>query len=333
VTIVNGIASFTPPSTPVALTLGFFDGVHRGHQQLLATLTDVARAQHATPVVLTFDSHPYRVVCPDRLPPMIMTLTQRIAIFEQLGIAHVIVQPFDQQFADIPARAFVHELLVRKIQARIIVCGYDTHFGRGREGTHDLLRAMAATEGYQCDDVPPLRADTTIVSSTAIRQAIQGGDMATAREFLGRPWSIWAHVVEGLGVGRQLGFPTANLDTGYLVVPASGIYAAYVHLHRATYRGVLYVGTRPTVTPGVTTRTCEVYVMDFSGDLYEEWILVEPVQRLRDDQTFDSLDDLRAQISRDVQHAKSLLKPDYVSSVVIPRHYDEVDRRLRARLH
>lgn len=330
-TIVNGIASFTPPSTPVALTLGFFDGVHRGHQQLLDTLTGVARTQQATPVVLTFDSHPFRVVCPDKLPPMIMTLTQRIALLECMGITHVIVQPFDQQFAEIPARTFVHELLVRKIQARIIVCGYDTHFGRAREGTHTLLREMAATEGYLCDDVPPLRADTTIVSSTAIRKAIQGGDLATARALLGRPWSIWAHVVEGLGVGRQLGFPTANLDTGYLVVPASGIYAAYVHLHNATYRGVLYVGTRPTVTPGVTTRTCEVYVMDFSGDLYEEWILVEPVEHLRDDQLFTTLDELRAQISRDVQQAKSLLKTDYVSPVVLPRHYDEVDRRHRAR--
>jgi riboflavin kinase/FMN adenylyltransferase len=331
VTIVNGIASFTPPSTPVALTLGFFDGVHRGHQQLLATLTAAARTQQATPVVLTFDSHPYRIVCPDKLPPMIMTLTQRIALFEQMGIAHVIVQPFDQQFSEIPARAFVHDLLVRKIQARIIVCGYDTHFGRAREGTHALLREMAAAEGYLCDDVPPLRADAAIVSSTAIRKAIQGGDLATAHALLGRPWSIWAHVVEGLGVGRQLGYPTANLDTGYLVVPASGIYAAYVHLHRATYRGVLYVGTRPTVTPSVTARTCEVYVMDFSGDLYEEWILVEPVQHLRDDQLFTTLDELRTQISRDVQQAKSLLKTDYVSPAVLPRHYDEVDRRHRAR--
>jgi riboflavin kinase/FMN adenylyltransferase len=328
--VVNGISNFTPPGIPVALTLGFFDGVHRGHQQLLTTLLAVARDAGAAPVILTFDSHPFRVVRPDRLPPMIMTLTQRLEIIAAMGIAHAIVQPFDEAFANISADAFIHELLVNTIQARIIVCGYDTHFGRDRAGTHAMLAALAPSAGYTCFDVPPLRDGTDVISSTAIRRAIGAGDLTTAREYLGRPWSIWAHVVEGRRLGRTLGFPTANLDTGYLVLPEPGIYAAYAHLRDKTYRGAMYIGMRPTVTAAPSVPSCEVYIMDVSGDLYDEWILVEPVQRLRGDRRFDTLDELSAQIRRDVDHAMALLRTDYVSPAVIPRHFDEVDRRRRS---
>jgi len=306
VNVINGIANFTHGGRPVALTLGFFDGVHRGHQQLLACLRDVAAEMHGVSTVLTFDSHPFRVVCPDRLPPMIMTLTRRIELIRELGIETVIVQPFDEALCAIPARAFLHDILRRKLRADAIVFGYDTHFGRNREGNHELLRASAAQEGYRFVEVPPMTLDGKVVSSTAIRRALQQGEFARAATLLGRPWTIWSHVVEGCGVGRTLGFPTANLDVGYLVLPAPGIYASYVHLHGAMYRGVMYVGTRPTFSPEQKAG-CEVYIMDFSGDLYDEWLHVEPVAFIRGDQCFPNAEALRAQIAHDVAHAAALL--------------------------
>lgn len=304
--IVNGIANFTHGGRPLALTLGFFDGVHRGHQQLLARLLEVAREMRAESAVLTFDSHPYRVVRPDRLPPMIMTLTRRIELIRELGVETVIVQPFDEALSSIPARQFLHDILRKKLRADALVVGYDTRFGRNREGDHDLLRACAETEGYRLVEVPPLVIDGEVVSSTAIRRAIQQREFARAARLLGRPWTIWAHVVEGCGIGRTLGFPTANLDVGYLVLPAPGIYASYVHLRGAKYRGVMYVGTRPTFSTSQHV-VCEVYIMDFSGDLYDEWLHVEPVTFLRDDQWFPNREALREQIARDVAQTAACL--------------------------
>lgn len=304
--VINGIANFTHDGQPLALTLGFFDGVHRGHQQLLARLRDVAREMRARSAVLTFDSHPFRIVCPDRLPPMIMTLTRRIELIRELGIDTVIVQPFDEALCAVSARVFLHDILRKKLRADAIVFGYDTHFGRNREGDHELLRTSAAQEGYRFVEVPPMTINGEVVSSTAIRRAIQQGDFARAALLLGRPWTLWAHVVEGCGVGRTLGFPTANLDVGYLVLPAPGIYASYVHLHGAMYRGVMYVGTRPTLSTSQRV-ACEVYIMDFSGDLYDEWLHVEPVHFIRSDHMFPSTEALREQIARDVAQAAALL--------------------------
>jgi riboflavin kinase/FMN adenylyltransferase len=308
VKVVRDIADFRPPGQPVALTLGFFDGVHRGHQALISELRAAAARIGGTSLLLTFDSHPFRVVCPDKLPPMITTLTERLQHLDHLGVEHVVIQSFDRMFAELSADYFIRELLVRKLRARAVVGGYDTRFGRDREGDHDMLRAYAAREGYEFDDVAPLEIEGEIVSSTAIRRAIQAGELDHAARLLGRPWTVWSHVVPGRGVGRHMGFPTANLEVGYLVMPRSGVYASYIHAQDRVYRGLMYVGTQPTFQHAARTTVCEVYLMDFAGDLYEEWLRVEPVTVLRGDTAFDSPDELRAQIAADVEKTHSILE-------------------------
>ena len=307
--VINGIANFVQQSKPAVLTLGFFDGVHAGHQRLLERLVSIARDKGAAPVVLTFDSHPLRVVSPDRLPPMIMTLTDRMALLESLGVELAIVQPFDEQLCSVTAEDFLHDVLLGKLKASVIVCGHDTHFGRHREGNFTFLKRHAPHDGFHLYDVPPLIMDDQVVSSTIIRRALQQGDFAHAATWLTRPWTIWARVVEGGGIGRTMGYPTANLETRYLVMPPLGIYAAYVHVRATRYRGVMYVGTRPTF-PERDTRTpvCEVYIVDFSGEAYNEWLRVQPVQHLRDDRKFGSASELAAHIARDVTHARTLLE-------------------------
>ncbi len=305
--IIRGIAAFVPPARPVALTLGFFDGVHIGHRLLLERLASIARDKDAVPVVLTFDSHPYRTVKPEQLPPMIMTLTERLSLMDDLGIETAIVQPFDEQLCAVSANDFLHDILLSKLRASVIVCGYDTQFGQRREGNHAFLKAHAPHDGFELHDVPPCKVNGETVSSTAIRSAIMQGSFSHAATLLGRPWSIWAQVVQGAGMGRSLGFPTANLETGYLVMPKPGIYATRVLMRNAQFQGVMYVGMRPTFPDREAHMACEVYILDFVGDVYQEWIRVQPVQHIRDDKKFASADELRTQIELDVRRAHTIL--------------------------
>ena len=286
------MANFTSHGKPVALTLGFFDGIHRGHCALIEQLVATAKRHQAQPVVLTFDSHPFRVVCPDKLPPIIMTLTERIGLLEELGVGSVILQPFDRDFAEVSAEAFIQEILIKKLRARFIIGGYDCHFGKNREGDHEMLQRYAPVGGYEFYDVPPMEIGGEIVSSTTIRKAISAGEFNRAALFLGRPWTIWTHVVEGHGIGRVMGFPTANLAVGYLVLPHAGVYASTVYIYDKACRALMYVGTRPTFTGNETKVVCEVYVLDFSGDLYQEWLRVQPLKCIRGDRRFETLDQL-----------------------------------------
>lgn len=305
ITVINGVVNVTPGSRPVAMTLGFFDGVHRGHRLLIESLVKTARELNAQPLVLTFDSHPFRVVCPHKLPPIIMTLTERIEILEELGVECVVVQPFDREFAEISAADFLETILVKRLHAKVIVGGYDCHFGRDREGDHEMLRVHADDAGYRFFDVSPLEIDGVIVSSTAIRQAILDGNLAVAEQYLGRPWTIWSHIVEGHGIGRTMGFPTANLEVGYIVMPKPGVYASRVTVNGKPYRALMYVGTRPTFSHS-EKMVCEVYLMDFAGDLYQEWVRVQPMAFMRGDLQFDSQDELKHQILEDITNANTM---------------------------
>lgn len=306
--VINGIDSFCDPGAPVALTLGFFDGVHRGHQKLLHRLIEVAKEHHAIPLVLTFDSHPFRVVCPDRLPPMIMTLTERMKYMDACGVHICVVHPFDKEFAQMSAQDFCENILVKRLRARVIVGGYDTSFGRKREGNSALLRDYAPRFNYAFHEVSPYYLDDAIVSSTRVRMAIMQGNLDEAERCLSRPWYLWAHVIRGHGVGASLGYPTANLDAPYIVMPPHGVYAARVCVQDTWYCGLMYVGSRPTFTPNDSRTVCEVYVTNFSGNLYDTWVRVQPLQFLRGDMTFPSPDQLRDQIARDERTAMSIYR-------------------------
>ena len=305
--ITNGISNFTPSGNPVALTLGFFDGVHLGHQSLIAKLMDVAKEISGQSVVITFDSHPYRIICPDKLPPKIMTLTQRVKLLKKCGVDNIIVQPFDKEFSEMPAETFLKNILLKKIKAKAIIGGYDCRFGKGGKGDLDMLQKFSHEKKFHFYNVPPIKINDIIVSSTEIRNAISCGNLQIAANYLGDPWKIWAHIVHGHGIGRKLGYPTANLDVEYLVLPAPGIYSAYVYSEGKTYRAAMYIGSRPTFKDATPKLSCEVFLIDFSKDIYDRWIEVKPVKFLRRDMKFDSTDELRTQISKDVKQIKEEL--------------------------
>ena len=305
--VIHGIHNFKSKSTPVALTLGFFDGVHRGHKLLIDKLIETAKKINGISVVLTFDSHPLRVIAPDKLPPKIMTLTQRLEYLEKLGVDYIIVQPFDDKFAEITADDFLNEIIKKRINAKAIVGGYDCQFGKNRKGNLNYLKKFADANNYIFLEVPPLTIDHKIVSSTEVRSSIKKGDFLLTEHLLGRPWTIRALVVKGHRLGRIIGFPTANLAVDFLTLPIEGVYAAFARIDDIRYNAIMYVGTRPTFDESSTDLVCEVYIMGFSNDLYGKWLTVQPVQRLREDIKFDSMEELKKQIFIDVDKSYDIL--------------------------
>ena len=307
-TVYHSLPVLDSSSAAVALTLGMFDGVHRGHQAILARLREAAAALHGNALVLTYAQHPAQVVRPESSPLLICTLEERLRLFEQAGVAATVILPFDDAFSKMNAAAFIQTVLLDTLRAQAIVVGHDCRFGHQREGGAALLQSWAARAGFAFFDVPALRIHGDPVSSTAVRQAIQDGDLEKAALLLGRPWTISAGVLPGHHIGRTLGFPTANLDTSGIVLPAAGVYACRVALADTWYNGTMYVGTKPTF-PGHTAEVrCEVYLIGFSGDLYDRRLTVRPLQRLRNDQRFATPEALRQQITLDVAAARQLLE-------------------------
>jgi len=310
VKVIHGVHNFKPQSSRVALTLGFFDGVHRGHKLLIEKLIKTAKEIDGTSVVLTFDSHPLRIIAPDKLPPKIMTLTERLEHLIALGVDRIIVQPFDEKFAEISAENFLEKIIKNKIKAKAIIGGYDCHFGKNREGNLNLLKEFSIQNNLKFYEVPPLVIHNTIVSSTKIRKAIQSGNFKLAENLLGRPWTIRALVIMGHRVGRIIGFPTANLDVDFLTLPKEGVYAARAEIENSKFNAIMYIGTRPTFDADSSDLACEVYIMGFSDDLYGKWLKVRPVKRLRDDIKFASKEELKKQIKIDVENAFEYLKSE-----------------------
>ena len=293
-----------------AVTIGVYDGVHRGHQIVLADLA--ARAgvlgvdQRA---VLTFDRHPLALVSPDRMPPLLTTIEQRLEILESLEVDFVGVLPFEQIRTMHPAE-FIHQVLLGSLGTRLIVVGTNFRFGRDRAGDVASLHEEGTRHGFEIDAVELLRGDGAAVSSSAIRSQLSIGDVAWVEEALGRPFELRGVVVAGDGRGHMIGYPTANLSfSGEMAVPARGVYAVRVKQGDASFPGVVNVGVRPTF--GGETLTVEVHLLGFEGDLYGQTLAVSFKHRLRDEQRFAGVDELVAQINQDVAQARRLLGDDY----------------------
>jgi riboflavin kinase/FMN adenylyltransferase len=295
--------------TPSAIAIGVFDGVHTGHVQVLQhTAERASELGGLRRVALTFDRHPRTVVSPDQAPALLTSLEERIELLYTLGIELIGVLPFES-VRDTAPEAFVSEVLVRALGARLITVGADFRFGRGRAGDVASLRAAGVAYGFEVDAVELVSADGSAVSSTTIRTKIAEGDVRHAAELLGRPFAISGAVVEGDQRGRTIGFPTANVipDPAH-VVPRRGVYAATVWIdHRGTERhdAVVNIGIRPTF--GGDQEVVEAHLLDFDGDLYGRRIGIEMVERLRDERTFEGIDALVAQIRRDERSARQLL--------------------------
>jgi riboflavin kinase / FMN adenylyltransferase len=301
--IVRGLDSVPPDARPSVVALGVFDGVHLGHRAILGTALDRARAAGLEAVACTFEPHPMEVLQPDRAPRPITTLDERLALIGGTGIDTVVVLAFTRELASIEPEAFVKDVLLERLRAREIVVGYNHRFGRGARGDARLLEDLAHRSGFLAHVVPPMTVDGSAVSSSEIRAALQRGDVTTAARFLGRPYAIAGTVMSGAGRGRTLGFPTANIASDRPVLVALGVYRGRVHVDGRQYSAVVNVGVRPTF--GETTLAVEAHLLDFSGDLYGRQVRLDFLERLRDEMRFPTVEDLKAQVSRDIAAARS----------------------------
>jgi riboflavin kinase / FMN adenylyltransferase len=306
-----------PPRRPAAplprlaqgatVTVGSFDGVHLGHQAVLREIDRRARAAGRASVLVTFDPHPLEVVNPGAAPPLLTTGPERLEILAQSPLDYVLLLRFDRHLADLTPEGFVQEVLLDRCGVRELVIGHDHGFGRGRSGDVDTLRRLGASHGFGVDVVDPVDLGGQHVSSSRIRRAVAGGDLATAAAMLGRPYGVVGRVGQGERRGRLLGVPTINLNelSPRKLLPPDGVYAVEVEWRGGRAGGMMNQGPRPTFQDG--RRILEAHLFGFEGDLYGEWVRVEWVERLRDIQRFDSVEHLKKQLQHDRARAMAAL--------------------------
>ncbi|HOY49980.1 MAG TPA: bifunctional riboflavin kinase/FAD synthetase [Flavobacteriales bacterium] len=302
------LESFPKLSFPV-VTTGTFDGVHLGHQTILNRLQELARKYNGQSVVITFHPHPRQVLRPDdHSLQLLTTLPEKIARLEVSGIDHLLVIPFNKEFAELSSQDFIRQVIVEAVNTRKLVIGYDHHFGKNREGSFEHLRQFGPQYGFEVEEIPAQDIDQVAVSSTKIREALSRGDIHTANRYLGYAYPFNGKVVRGKQLGRTIGFPTANLELEGLgkLIPANGVYAVMVNSGSGIFNGMMNIGFRPTVSDE-KVRSIEVHLLDFEGDLYEQNMKVKLIARIRDEKRFASVDELRDQLKLDrVQALKYL---------------------------
>lgn len=304
-----------PPGVPMepggsVVTVGTFDGVHRGHRAVLDEIGRRARATGRRAVLVTFHPHPLRIVRPDAAPRLLTTPTEKKEILAQSGLDWAVFVQFTPRISRLSPREFVEEVLVKRIGVGELVIGYDHGFGRGRSGDADTLREIGRDLGFDVDVVGPVGHRGEAVSSTLIRAAISEGRLEEAREALGRAYAFRGVVVRGEGRGRALGFPTANLqvESTDKLLPPPGVYAARGVLRSGTHHGALHVGPRPTFQG--SPPSVELHLLDFEGDLYGDMVRVDLIRQLRPIRPFGSIEGLVAQMKLDVEEARRILAED-----------------------
>lgn len=305
--IYHGLDDFTRLQFAV-VTSGTFDGVHVGHQKILARLKEIATRNKGETVVITFWPHPRLVLHPEESNVMLLnTFEEKAALLKEEGIQHLVRIPFTREFSQHSSVEFIRDVLVNTIGTRKLVIGYDHRFGHNREGSFDQLKENGPLYGFDVEEIPRQDVDHVGVSSSRIRNALLKGDIETATHFLNRPYSISGRVVVGDKLGRLLGFPTANIetDTRYKLIPADGIYAVRVSHGQATYKGMMYIGNRPTVNG--SKRNIEVNIFDFHEDIYGDALTVHFHALIRPDSKFKDLEGLKQQLHRDKELALQVL--------------------------
>jgi riboflavin kinase / FMN adenylyltransferase len=300
---------------PTVLTLGVFDGLHLGHQLIMKTVVERARATGAVPTVITFEPHPRALLHPESAPPLLQTFDQKIEALGVLGIEQTIVINFDMSFAQIRAEDFLRTIIADRLHAKEVYLGCGFAFGHGREGNIDLLRKVSQSLGFFADEVPELRLRGRRVSSSRIRELLQHGKVNLARRMLGRPYGVEGRVVRGAERGATLGFPTANLHPRNRVIPRNGVYVTATLIDGQWRRSVTNIGTRPTFGPD-SESSVETFVTDWSGDLYGDVVRVRFLHRLRAEKKFNSIDELKSQIQRDVARAHNYFEHSGVKNTL-----------------
>lgn len=305
--ISHSLSELPPAPGPACFAVGFFDGVHLGHQEVIRHCIAQARSCSGRSIVVTFDRHPQAILNPRHAPPLIYPLSQRIRLFASLGADDALVIPFDLSFSRQTGEQFIESIVQGCPRIASITVGRAFAFGCQRSGNLALLQQLGSRFGFAAHGIPPVHAHGHTVSSTRIRSMIRGADWAGAAQLLGRPYALCGPVLRGRQLGRQLGFPTANLHVSGLILPPPGVYAVWARFGARTAPAVFNLGFRPTgENPGPSLHA-EAHLIDTDVDLYGCDIEIQFVQRLRDERRFASTDGLRDQIARDIAAARALL--------------------------
>jgi riboflavin kinase/FMN adenylyltransferase len=290
------------------VTIGTFDGVHIGHRKIISGIKDLAASSGGETVLLTFFPHPRMILHPeDETIKLINTISEKAGLLEQLGVDHLIITPFSRDFSNQTADEYIRDVLVEKIGTKKIVIGYDHRFGKDRQGGMEDLRRLAPVYGFDVVEIPEQDINDVAISSTRIRTALLNGEIELANTFLSYPFFITGRVVRGDQIGRQLGYPTANIviQEKYKLIPSDGIFAVKVKVDGTKYGGMAYIGTRPTIDG--TRRNIEVNIFDFDSEIYNQQISMEFLNFVRGDIKFTSLDELKTQIAKDKTEVERLL--------------------------
>ncbi len=300
---LNAVAEILNP----VVTIGTFDGVHLGHQKILQTLLDEAQRIDGESVLLTFYPHPRMILYPESHGmKLLQTQAEKMEKLAEFGLENLIIYPFSFDFSRLTALEFVRDILVNKLHVRKIVIGYDHQFGKNREGNIQYLKDIADTYEFEVIEIPAQDIDEVNISSTKIREALLKGDVKRAAVFLGQCYQLSGKVIRGRALGRTIGYPTANIEVNsdLKLVPGIGVYAVEVYVEGKTLRGMLNIGRRPTVV-STDNVNLEVHILDFQEDIYDKMITLRFIERVRDEQKFESVEDLKQQLQKDEKFVRT----------------------------
>jgi riboflavin kinase/FMN adenylyltransferase len=301
--VYTNIENFNNVKNPV-VTTGTFDGVHLGHQKIITRLKEVANENNGETVLLTFYPHPRMVLFPDDNElKLLNTQQEKIELLEKYGVDHLIIYPFTKEFSRLTSVEFVRNILVNKIKTKKLIIGYNHHFGRNREGSFEHLKEYGPLYGFEVEEILAKDIEHIEISSTKIRKALQTGDIQTATAFLGHYYTLSGKVIEGLKLGRTIGYPTANIsiEGRYKLIPADGIYAVKIKQSDEMYCGMLSIGNNPTVEG--KGRSIEVNIFDFDKNIYGQEITIYFIERLRNEVKFNNLEELKVQLVKDKENS------------------------------
>jgi riboflavin kinase/FMN adenylyltransferase len=307
VKIYRSIGEFKAVRFPV-VTVGTFDGVHLGHRKIIDRLNEAASAAGGESVLITFDPHPRSIIYTDSWNlKLINSPAKKIHLLEETGIDHLVIIPFTAEFAAMTSYEFIQNILVEKIKARKVIVGFDHHFGKDRLGNYRSLAEFGNSFGFEVEEIPPLYVDGVAVSSSKIRKALAEGDIKKANRYLGYTYSIEGKVIEGYKVGRKIGFPTANIevDDKLKLITANGVYACRVKWNDQEFPGMGNIGNRPTLNR--MDHTIEVHIFDFDHEIYNDFLTIFWVDRIRDEIRFRDMEELKDQLVKDRQTALRIL--------------------------
>ncbi len=288
---------------------GTFDGVHLAHKKIIERLKQIASIKNGETVLITFEPHPRIVLFPnDNGLQLLSTLNEKIHLLEKTGIDHLIVLPFTKEFSRQTSEQFIRDFLVNKLKTNTLVIGYDHRFGKNREGSFEHLKESSDLYGFEVEEIPEQDIDDVAVSSTKIRQALLNNDIKTAKKYLGNNYSIEGKVIKGKQLGRTIGYPTANIEieNSLKLIPQDGVYAVWVWYNKEKFGGMLNIGNNPTVSNKV--RSIEVNIFNFDKEIYDEELKIEFEIKLRNEEKFNGLDELKNQLYKDKIHAFKLLE-------------------------